>query len=158
MKQYKRHIKIICILLVFVLLNSLTSFASPGNNLRAAGTKGFSQIYTKTLSHSSLGKTVNIEYCIKGNYTYDLNSGAILSAYNTKLDYVIMTNSVDDQTYRYDIDVKNIVLGPATISGDGSRADFPVRFQVYLNSYISTILYASYDLGTIRTTATVYAE
>ena len=153
-----KSFRIISLFLVFTLLYSFTSFASDGNDLRAAGTKGFSQIYNKSLSHPDVDGTIEIEYCIKGNYTYDLNTGAILSAYNTKLDYVIMTNSIDDQTYRHDIDVRNIVLGPATISGDGSHADFPVRFHVYLCSYISAILYAEYDLGTIRTTATVYAN
>ena len=150
---------LISLIYLFVFASSMTSYTSGSNTTRAAGTRAFSQTLEKTVSGSQ-GNIV-LSYTISGNYTYDLNSGAILSAYNEKLkEYSIVSGpgGEDPEGNGWVIWVEDLVIGPPTVSGTGDNAKFPIRFHAILRKLPGGLDMGTWDYGIVNDYAIIYAE
>ena len=136
---------------------SLNTNMETGTELRAAASKHVYQTGTKSKS-TSYG-TASVDYKFSGNYTYDLNTGEILSAYGARLDEFTfnpppVSNGAPNPDF-WSFEALDTKL-TASVIDKGARAKYTVSFTLKA-TYLEGGIIATNKTISIPITDTLYA-
>lgn len=158
MKKMKKVIFILSVMVVSVFSGVSALAASLVESVPyASDTGSVKETKSKTLT-SSKGN-LKISYTISGLYIYDINSGAITSAYGTKLVETSIIQPPEPHDGDWELIIEDLVCGTPTVAPDGSSAKYPVRFHVYARFVPGGVgLWERIDFGIVNDYIMAYAK
>lgn len=112
-----------------------------------------------TKSKSTSYGTASIDYKFSGNYTYDLNSGEILSAYDAQLDGSTFNppagtdKTPNPMLWRYEITDVRLT---SSVIDNGARAKYTISFNLNAVYYDGGLIVTDHKIS-IPVTDTLYA-